>query len=197
MRHHWTVRWNLRYILDSTIHTPADKDTGFIWFLVLMNSIWSRAKGWTDLLPGEAFGAGEGKVGMRGLIHDESGEWDRVFDRAQPRYGAASSFGSIHDTGFHLNPPIFIQGGSTARIEKGICFQFPYLFYTHTNTRYQYYYTYSSVFNTSTTTNSNLKGSASEYNGRHGNRKRTVVSMSWGTISFNPGGLFTEKLNTE
>lgn len=132
MRHHWTVRWNLRYILDSTIHTPADKDTDLIWFLVLMNSIWLRAKWWTDLLPGEAFGAGEGKVGMRGLIHDESGEWDRVFDRAQPRYGAASSFGSIHDTGFHLNPPIFIQGGSTARIEKGICFQFPYLFYTHT-----------------------------------------------------------------
>lgn len=36
--------------------------------------------------------------------------------------------------------------------------------------------------NTSTRTNSNLKGSASEYNGKHGNRKRTVVEEQFHLI---------------
>lgn len=85
---------------------------------------------YTNLLPGEVFGAGEGEVGMRGFVHDETCQRDRVLNGGQARYGAASSLGPIHDAGFHLHRPFLSEGRSTARVEKGVGFQFPHLCYT-------------------------------------------------------------------
>lgn len=79
------------------------------------------------LLSSEFFSAGESKVGMRGLFHHEACEGDGVLHGGEAGNGAASPAGTIHDAGLHLHRPVLGECRSTARIEQGIRFQFPYL----------------------------------------------------------------------
>lgn len=81
----------------------------------------------TNLLPSKFFSAGEGEVGMRGFVHNQTSKRDRVLNGGKTRNGAASSFWTIHDASLHLHRSFFCQGRSTARIEQRIRFQFPHL----------------------------------------------------------------------